>query len=383
MALFVFWLCVAMIVYTYVGYPILLRILASFIRRSLPEPSEEPAITLLICAHNEAGSIGEKLRDSLALRYPSDKLQILVASDGSTDETDEIVSSFADQGVSLVRILRQSGKTHAQNVAVHQSRGEIIVFSDATTRYHPDALRYLAGQYEDKQVGAVSGSYVYVDASRNSPTGAGAQAYASYDNTIRRLQSQVWSISGCCGCIYSVRRALYTPLADDIISDLVQPLHILRQGYRVSFEPRALAWESSTVSPRREFSMRVRVVSRALAGLLSVPQLLLPWRSPWTAFQLWSHKLLRWIVPLFLVGMFSSSAFLLHSPFYRAAFLAQALFYSVAFLTWLVPFHRGWRTLSLPLYFCTVNLAIVGGLIQLLRGNRYTIWNPERRGGAC
>ncbi|MHB1698765.1 MAG: glycosyltransferase family 2 protein [Acidobacteriaceae bacterium] len=380
MALFVFWLCIALIAYTYVGYPLLLRVLAALIRRPLPEPSEEPTLTLLICAHNEAASIREKILDTLALHYPPGQLQILVASDGSTDETDEIVSSFAGQGVRLVRIPQQAGKTHAQNIAVQQASGDVIVFSDATTRYHPDALRYLAGHYEDPHIGAVSGSYLYLDPSHTSATGVGAKAYASYDNTIRNLQSRVWSISGCCGCIYSVRRALYTPLADDIISDLVQPLHILHQGYRVAFEPRAIASESSTASPRREFSMRVRVMARAVAGLLSVPDLLLPWNSPWIALQLWSHKLLRWMVPLFLAGLFFSSACLLQSPFYGAVFLLQALFYATAILTWLFPLHRHWRPLGLPLYFCTVNLAIVGGLIQLMRGHRYTIWSPERRG---
>jgi cellulose synthase/poly-beta-1,6-N-acetylglucosamine synthase-like glycosyltransferase len=378
MAYALFWLCVALIVYTYVGYPLLLRLLASLIRRRPARPSETLRITLLICAHNEAASIEAKLRETLALHYPADRLQILVASDGSTDNTDAIVRSFAGRGVKLIRIPQQAGKTHAQNVAIQHAQGDIVVFSDATTRYHPDALRFLAGNYSNPRVGATSGCYVYLDPTHISPNGAGAKVYANYDNKIRSLQSQVWSITGCCGCIYSLRRSLYTPLGEDTISDLVQPLHVLRQGFRVTFEPRALAWESVTSSPRREFAMRVRVVARALSGLLSVPELLLPWYAPWIALQIWSHKLLRWAIPLFLLGLLISAAFLLRSPFYRAAFALQALLYATALLTYLFPLHRRWWALGLPLYFCTVNAAALGGLIQLLRGHRYTFWRPER-----
>ena len=376
--LILFWLCSFLIAYAYVGYPLLLRVLASVIRRRPVEPSEKPMLTLMICAHNEAASIETKLRDTLALHYPPEKLQVLVVSDGSLDETDTIVRSFAHQGVELVRIERQAGKTNAQNVAIKQASGSIVVFSDATARYHPDALRFLAGNYSDPRVGAVSGRYSYFDPLENSPNGAGAHAYSSYDNAIRDLQSQVWSITGCCGCIYSVRRDLYTPLRNDIISDLVQPLHVLRKGFRVLLEPRAIAWEMATSSSRGEFLMRVRVVARALLGLLSVHELLLPWKAPWIALQIWSHKLLRWAVPLFMLGLLLSSACLLRLPFYRVAFALQILLYATAALSFFLPVHRRWRPLSLPLYFCTVNAAALGGLIQLLRGNRYVTWRPAR-----
>ena len=379
-ALVLFWLCVATVVYTYAGYPLVLALLAPVFRRAAPQPSEEPTLTLLICAHNEEACIAAKLQDTLALRYPTPKLQILVASDGSNDGTNAIVRSFSSRGVELVQIDRQAGKTHAQNVAMSRARGDIVIFSDATTQYHPDALRFLAGNFTDPQVGAVSGCYSYLDPNHSSPNGVAAYAYSSYDNTIRRLQSQVWSISGCCGCIYSLRRALYTPLHADIISDLVQPLHVLRQGFRVTLEPRALAWESATVTTHREFSMRVRVVTRALIGLSSVHHMLVPWRHPWIALQIWSHKLLRWAVPVFLLGLLASSACMMHLPFYRAAFALQVFLYGVAAFTSLIPLHRRWRYLGLPLYFCTANAAAVGAFLQLMRGRRYAMWRPEREG---
>ncbi len=378
MALIVFWVCVALIVYTYAGYPVVLWILASFTRHSLPPPSDHLRVTVLITAHNETFSIEEKLLNTLSLDYPSDRLQIIVVSDGSTDATETIVKRFSSKGVELIEIPIQAGKTHAQNIGVQAANGDVVVFSDATTAYNSDALRVIVGNYSNPLVGAVSGRYLYINPRTVSPTGQGASAYAGYDNTIRRLQSEVWSITGCCGCIYSVRRNLYTVLANDIISDLVQPLHVLKKGYRVVLEPRAIACEFSTSSTRNEFNMRVRVITRALRGLFSVYDLLLPWQFPWIAFQLWSHKLLRWTVPFFLFGLFISSASLLDKPFYRIVFGLQVLFYTFAVLTSAIPLHRYWRSLNVPLYFCTINAAAIGGIFQLIRGQRYTIWSPDR-----
>lgn len=373
-----FWLCVAFIAYTYAGYPLLLWIIAKVRRHSLPSPSTAPTITLLICAHNEAKNIRRKLSESLALNYPPRKLQILVASDGSSDETVEIVRSFSNSGVQLVVIPRQGGKTNAQNIAVQQATGEIIVFSDATTQYHPDALQYLAGNFADPLVGAVSGRYCYFDPETTSPTGAGAQAYAGYDNRIRQMQSQIDSITGCCGCIYAVRRSLYTPLASNIISDLVEPLHVLLKGAKVKLEPRAIASESSTTTSRKEFSMRVRVIARALHGISSVRTLLNPWKHPWIALQIFSHKLLRYSVPFFLAGIFLSSLMLVQLPFYRGLFVAQCLLYGAALLAAILPSNRLVKPLRLPLYFCILNAAALAGMLQFIRGQRYVSWKPER-----
>lgn len=374
-----FWSSLALVFYTYAGYPLILRVLAIFIRRRIPQSNAEPSLTLLICAHNEGASIEAKLESSLALNYPKNKIQILVASDGSTDTTDDIVRNFMDRGIKLIRIENQAGKTHAQNIAVQYATGEIIVFSDATTIYHPDALRFLAANFADPKIGAASGCYAYNDPTSVSPNKSGARAYSTYDNAVRNLQSRVWSISGCCGCIYAVRRCLYTPLEAHIISDLVQPLHVLKQGYRVVLEPRALAWEAATSSAAREFSMRVRVVSRALTGLASVDGIMSPWPHLWLALQLWSHKLLRWAVPLLLLVLLLSSSLLLERPFYGIVFAVQMAFYATALLTALAPIlSRRWRILNLPLYFCTVNAAAVGGFVQFLRGRRYTIWLPQR-----
>jgi cellulose synthase/poly-beta-1,6-N-acetylglucosamine synthase-like glycosyltransferase len=378
MAYITFWLSLSFIIYVYVGYPALLWLISLFTSSRLPSPATEISLTLLITAHNEEAHIEAKLLNSLQLDYPRGKLQILVVSDGSTDATDAIVQRYSSHGVDFVRVPFQSGKTHAQNVAVRLATGEVIVFSDATTHYQKDALSLIAGNYTEPSTGAVSGRYLYVSVSALSSMASGAKAYAGYDNTVRHLQSKIGSITGCCGCIYSVRRKLYTVLAADLISDLVQPLHVLKSGFRVAFEPRAIASEYSTSSVGKEFHMRVRVVARALRGIFSVRELLLPWRFPWLSFQLLSHKLLRWCVPIFLSCIFLTSVALSTQVFYRCALLAQVLFYALAAITYAFPLHRRWRPLGIPLYFCTVNAAAIFGFLQAVRGQQYAIWKPER-----
>jgi cellulose synthase/poly-beta-1,6-N-acetylglucosamine synthase-like glycosyltransferase len=281
--------------------------------------------------------------------------------------------------VRLVRVTPRRGKTNAQNVAVRECRGEIVVFSDATTIYHPQALRHLAANYADPGVGAVSGHYKYFDPGGTSPTGLGSIAFWSYENLIKTMQSKIHTITGCCGCIYSVRRSLYTELPADIISDLVQPLWVIKQGYRVVFEDRALAYEETTQSTAEEFAMRVRVATRGMRGLLSVPDLLKPWRHPWVSFQLWSHKILRWLVPTFLLGLLLASAALARQPLYLAAFLAQAAFYGAALASAARLVPRRFKLLALPLYFCTLNAAAFLGLIEVLRGRKYAVWQTVRK----
>jgi cellulose synthase/poly-beta-1,6-N-acetylglucosamine synthase-like glycosyltransferase len=381
---FLFWACAALLFYVFVGYPVLMAVLALLMgRRTRPEPnhSELPSISVLIAAYNEEKSIGRKIDQTLALDYPADKLQIVVVSDGSSDRTCSIVRSFNDPRVQLLEIHDRKGKTNAQNQAVKLCTGDIIVFSDATTVYHKQALWYLACNYADTRVGAVSGRYEYFDIEGGSPTGLGTIAFWNYENLIKVSQSRVSTICGCCGCIYSVRRSLYTNLKNDIISDLVQPLWILMQGYRVVFEDRALAYEETTRSTTEEFAMRVRVATRGMRGILSVPDLLKPWKHPWISFQLTSHKILRWLVPCFALTLFATSIGLAQNPIFKFFAALQAVFYAVAILSILLPLHRKWKPLGVPLYFCTINAAALVSLVQVFRGKKYVVWETVRSEG--
>jgi len=364
--------------YVYAGYPLLLALVGMFVRKKRPEQGYYPQLSVLIAAYNEEAAIAEKIKQTLALEYPKDKLEVLVLSDCSKDKTDEIVKSYPDSRVRLVRMAERRGKTSAQNFGIREAQGEVVVFSDATAIYHPKALAYLATNYQDPKVGAVSGRYKYFDPEDQSPTGMGSSAFWNYENLIKMMQSKIRTITGCCGCIYSVRKAAYTDLPDDIISDLVQPLQVIRKGYKVLFEDRAVAYEETTKSTKEEFSMRVRVVTRAMRGLLSVSDVLKPWKFAWPAFQLWSHKILRWMVPLFLITIFVSNLFLLDSQFFRTLMVAQLAFYAAAILNVVLPLHRAWKPLGIPLFFCTLNAAALFSMIELGRGKKYVTWQTVR-----
>ena len=373
-----FWISFAALVYVYAGYPFLLALIGLLSTRMHAAADSTPRLSILIAAYNEEAGIRNKIEQTLALDYPSDLIEIIVLSDGSTDRTDVIVESFRDPRVHLLRVSGRNGKTLAQNEGVKIASGDILVFSDATTIYHPQALRHLAANYGDPQVGAVSGRYQYFDPEGKSPTGFGTIAFWNYENFIKIMQSRIKTISGCCGCIYSVRREAYTPLAPEVISDLVQPLHVIRKGYRVIFEDRALAYEETTQSTSEEFSMRVRVVTRGIRGLLSVPALLAPWRFGWVSFQLWSHKIFRWLVPFFLLTIIGSNLFLSQYPLYRFFLLAQGLFYALTLFGLLFPVQRLWKPLGIPLYFCTLNAAAFLSVIEVLRGKKYVVWETVR-----
>lgn len=377
----IFWGAAAMLLYVYVGYPAFLFLLAPLWRRRRPEPGYTPSISVLIAACNEEANIRQKLEQTLQLEYPQDKIEILVLSDGSQDRTDEIVSQFTEPRVRLIRIPQRRGKTNAQNEGVKHAQGEVLIFSDATTIYHPLALKYLAANYQDPSVGAASGRYQYFDPKQDSPTGMGTIAFWNYENSIKARQSRIATLSGCCGCIYSVRKSAYTDLAPEVISDLVQPLWVIQKGYRVAFEDRALAYEQTTESTSEEFAMRVRVITRGMRGLLSVPELLKPWKYPWISFQLFSHKILRWMVPLFLLLLLAGNIGLVNQPYFRAVLVAQLGFYGLALLQVVAPIHRRWKPLGIPLYFCTLNAAAFLGMIELLRGRKHVIWQPVRNKG--
>jgi len=376
----IFWVSGFLLFYIYFGYPLLLAIISSFVPKRQPKPGFTPTISILIAAYNEEAGIARKLEQTLALDYPADKIEILVLSDSSSDRTDEVVLSFKDPRIRLLRVSPRLGKTNAQNHGVPEAHGDILVFSDATTIYHRQALRYLACNYENPRVGAVSGRYQYFDV-HDSTTGTSTVAFWNYENWIKTMQSRIRTISGCCGCIYSVRRSVYTKLPHDIISDLVQPLWAIKKGFLVKFEDRALAYEETTKSAAEEFSMRVRVVTRGMRGVLSVADLLNPLAHPWIAFQLTSHKVLRWLAGFFLLALFASSAVLAAKSHYVYVFLLQALFYGCALVSTVIHPRGRFKILGIPLYFCTLNWAAIVSLKEIMIGRRYVTWETVRSEG--
>ena len=375
-----FWFLVAIIFYTYFGYPLLILIISLFVGKKVSRADIEPSVTFLIAAYNEEKSIKEKIEDTLRLDYPKDKLEILVASDASGDNTDNIVKGFQDKRVRLFRVEGRVGKTEVQNQAVKIAKGEIIIFSDATTKYEKSAIRNIVRNYTGPGVGAVSGRYKYFDTGKTQ-IGTGTIAFWDYENFIKAQQTRIRTITGCCGCIYSLRKNLYADLPKDIISDLVEPLKILEQGYRIVFEPEALAYETTCQKSDEEFKMRLRVISRGMRGLLYMKHLLNPFKYGYISFQLVSHKILRWLIPLFLTGLYVNNIFLMHKNiFYLSFFLLQSIFYLLALIGLLIDyFPKKIKVFSLPLYFCVVNIASIVALVKILMKKKDITWETVRQ----
>lgn len=374
-----FWLLSGLILCIYAGYPLLLELArrVSGGRAVTRDRRARPA-TLVISAFNEEEVIAEKIRNSLALDYPRDRLQVLVVSDASDDRTDEIVSSFAADGVELLRMPGRGGKTLGLNAALQRARGDIVVFSDANALYACDVVRKLARNFADPQVGAVVGESTYTTPEAESERSEGL--YWRYETWIKRLESAIGSVVGGDGAIYAIRRELYVPMRADALSDFVNPLQIVRSGHRCVYEPEARSFERAADDFGKEFRRKVRIVNRAWRALSGMRDLLNPFRHGVFAFQLLFHKLLRWLVPVFMLGLLVVNLLVLDAgPIYRLAMAGQGAFYVLAAAGYAARRRPSMpAVLSIPYYFCLVNLASALGILDAFRGRTYTTWTTAR-----
>jgi Glycosyl transferase family 2 len=379
MALAVFVAALGVIAWVYVGYPVVLWVAATVRRRRVRRAAIEPTVSLVICAYNEANNIRRKLREVLEVDYPADRLQVIVASDGSTDATDEIVREFAPR-VELLRVTTRGGKTAAQNVAVQHARGEIVVFSDVTTEYPRSSLREMVANFADPTVGCVGGDLVYGNQPKN-PSAEGRALFWSYERQLRLWESRVHSMIGTAGCAYAMRRELYLPLDPGAISDFVQPGLVTARGWRTVLEPLAPVYEPvESYSLGEELERRARVITRGLRGAFRMPTLLNPLRHPWFATVLWSHRVLRWLVPVFLLVLLAASVPLAaRGAIYQLVLAGQLAIYGAGVVAWVLE-RRQLRLPGafIPLYFCLVNLAPLMAIRNLLRGEKKVVWETGR-----
>jgi len=391
----VLWVCVSMVLLVVAGYPALLALAWPFAQRRRVFAASEPYVTLVIAAYNEEQRIGAKLENCLALDYARERLKIVVASDGSTDRTDQIVESYRHRGVDLVCFPR-TGKTGVQNHVVAAARGEILVFSDANAMYRRDAIRKLVRNFTDPRVGCVCGQLVY--SFDGEGAGAAESAYWSYEKFMKQRESDLSSAIGVNGSIYAVRRSDYVVLDADMISDLVLPLAIVRNGKRVVYESEAISVEQGSTDYSMEFRRKVRILTRSIRGLLRMRALLNPFRYGMFAVQLIMHKLLRFLTPVFLLAGAVALTWLavlehfasdhqLHGFLgsYRQWFVAATL---VAILAALVARLRRRkhanivvRVFNLGYYYLMVNCALALAWLKVLRGQRMILWVPERAPG--
>jgi cellulose synthase/poly-beta-1,6-N-acetylglucosamine synthase-like glycosyltransferase len=374
-----FWLSAAALAYTYAGYPLLLLIVSRLRTREVRRAEFMPSVSVIITAYNEESDLAAKLENTLALDYPRELLEIIVASDCSTDRTDAIARSFSERGVRLVRQLQRLGKTAAQNMAVAEARGEIILFSDATSLYQPDVLRVMMPTFVDPTVGCVAGRLIYVDPAE-SRVGRGARSYWGYETFLKENESRIFSLIGASGCLYAVRRSAYVPLYPEACSDFIIATKMVEQGLRAVYEPAAVCTEETNRQTDKELKMRVRVIAQTFTDLWRHRAMMNPFRSGFYAVQLLSHKVMRYAVPLFLIAILATSAILArHSMVYSIVFVAQIGCYLSTLGAWMLEragVHS--RMLALPQYFALSNLAALIAFYQFLRGERYAYWETNR-----
>lgn len=370
-----FWLSLSAIVYAYFGYPVLLYLLSKVVRRTVEAGDTDyaPAVSLLIPVHNEEAIIERKLKNTLGLDYPPDRLEVIIISDGSTDRTREIVERNLSSGMRFLELTKRSGKAAALNYGLEAARGEIVVFSDSSILLDRSALRNIVLKFQDPAIGCISGED-HIEES------GGEGLYGRYELFLRNLESRVHSIVGASGSFYAERRTLTEPFREGLAPDFLSVLNIVGKGYRAITEPAAFGTMTSVKSARDEFRRKARTLVRGMAALFSRSGLLNPLSSGLFSLELLSHKVARWLVPFFMLSLLASNAFLLQSLPYLVFFALQAGFYVLAGLAALRIGGLHEKILGrVPLYFTTVNAAILYAWFLYATGMRMEIWNPSKR----
>jgi biofilm PGA synthesis N-glycosyltransferase PgaC len=375
----VFWWSAFLLAYTYVGYPLLAWLRSRLFSCTPAKGKFQPTISILCVAHNEARRVRDRIDNLLALDYPRELVEIVIASDASTDGTVEIAQEYAEAGVTVVEFKQHRGKPAVLNEVIPQLRGEIVVLMDARQRIDKQALRALVENFADPRVGAVSGELLLDPDSGDARTGKGVGFYWRYEKFIRHHESRADSTVGATGALYALRNRLFQPIpSDTLLDDVLIPMQIARRGYRVLFEPTARAYDVVAASPQAELTRKVRTI----AGNF---QLL--WRERWMLsprknrlwFQTLSHKYFRLLGPVCLALVLASNLFLLEFPFYRVVLVLQVLFYAAAITGHMRRNSAGSSTLMNIAYaFCLLNWATVLGCYRFACGRQQVTWQKAQ-----
>lgn len=371
---FAFWVAVGGVFYPYAGYPMVLALLSRVAgQRPRGVSGPTPTVSMIVPVHNEAVRLVRKIENTRVLDYPGDRLEVLFVSDGSTDGTVDLIKAHEGSGLALVELSRRGGKAAALNAGLARATGEVIVFTDASIALEPGSLRAIVRPFGDPRVGCVSGEDRIAD-------GGGEGLYGRYELFLRRLESDVHSIVGASGSFYAQRRELCSAFTEGMAPDFLSVLRTVQQGYRALSEPLAKGEMTSVTAPKHEFDRKVRTLLRGMTALFAYKPLLNPFRYGMFAFALWSHKVLRWTVPFFLVLAFVSPLALLESPLYATAFWVQVAFYAAAAAS-LAEWGNLHRTVPgrIALYFSSVNAAILAAWYRYWTGVRQELWTPSQR----
>jgi cellulose synthase/poly-beta-1,6-N-acetylglucosamine synthase-like glycosyltransferase len=373
---------VALIAYVYVGYPLALWLIEALRGRSGPtcvshQPAAVQRISVLVAAHDEEANIAAKIRNLLALDYSKERLELIIGDDCSADRTAEIVGQFADKGVQLIGLSKHGGKSAIQNRMAESASGEILVFTDADCLVNPEALQLLVQDFADPRVGLVTARVRYANHDETAITQHESQ-YLRYDTWIRARESSLGILAVASGSFFAIRKSLWRPLDENLGDDFVCPLRVIEAGMRNILDARIIAsTHLSQDSPKRFVGMKARIITRDFGALLAHRGVLNPARYGFAAIGLWSHKLLRWLVPYFLLTSLLTSLCL---PWRSgcAFLLLQIAFYTAAAAALLDAGRGQKKVLRLPLTFCLVNFAALQGTLNWCFGRTRAAWRTQR-----
>ena len=374
--LFVFWWSLFFIFYPYLGYPFLLVVLSWFktARRNV-DVRYTPEITMVIAVHNEEKVIESKIKNCLALNYPKSRIRFLFGSDGSTDGTDLILKKYRNDRIRCRFFENRRGKASVLNALMEQVRSDIVVFSDANTMYECESVRHLVRHFVDTHVGGVCGRLLLVSPNQ-SAGGRGEALYWDFENRLKFLEGKIKTVFGANGAIYAIRRNLFIKLPTDrvVMDDFLIPLRIVKEGLDVVYDNEAMGTETTSLNLRDEFIRKVRIGAANYNALCEMGSLLNPQKG-FIAFGLWSHKVIRWFVPFFMIALFVSNVFLVETVLYSTFFILQMFFYGMVIGGWLVP-KCGFKVLFISYftYFAVIHFALLVGFFKFLFKKQKPAW---------
>lgn len=373
-----FWFFAIAAIYSYAIYPLLLKLLSlKGVRRLQPTDTAPKSISVIVTAYNEQDRIRKKIENTLTLAFDRDRLELLVASDCSDDATDNIVKEYADRGVKLVRAEERLGKENAQLTAIRQATGEILVFSDVATEIPTNALHLIEQYFSDPQIGAVSSEDRFISQDGSL---AGEGAYVKYEMWLRKLESQLGGLVGLSGSFFAARKSICDRWDIHSPSDFNTALNSARAGLRAISAPDVLGFYQDLKDPSKEYARKIRTVIRGMTGLSRHRDVLSYSKFGLFAFQVISHKLMRWLAPWFFIALFISSALIAHAgTIYTLAFLLQLAFYALAMGAHFLPPLREISVIKIIYFFVQVNIALLDAAVKFLAGQRMSTWKPSAR----
>jgi len=383
-----FWISLFIVFYTFLGYGIVLYVLVRIRRivkgkRIYPGLDQDfPTLTLVVAAYNEESLIEEKIQNTVALNYPKGKLNLLFVTDGSTDRTPDLIAQHPE--IKLMHSAARSGKIMAIHRAMHEVDTEVVVYTDANTFLNKDALLLIARHYADPTVGAVSGEKRVLQDEVSDAT-AGEGFYWKYESTLKKWDSELYSVVGAAGELFSVRRSLYKEVEPDtILDDFMISMLIAQEGYRIIYEPDAYASELSSDNIKEELKRKVRIAAGGIQSILRLKKLMTPFEHPLLWFQYISHRVLRWTVTPFLMILVFVLNFIIclksENPLYIVILFGQVLFYGASLAGWLLERRKiKVKALFVPYYFCVMNYAVIAGINRYFKGSQSAAWEKSKR----